>query len=83
MPIREPHTFLSYGSEPMFEAVAEKVNQIDGSFDVHTVTLVLDGRHGEFNLRIEATDDNMEDVAYIGIAHRGGGVTDFNRVRRA
>lgn len=73
----EPHTFNSYGSEPMLAAVAEQVDRMDAHFDVHTVTLILDGQHGEFNLRIEATNDDMEAVVATGIAHRGGGVTDL------
>lgn len=75
-------TFLgSNGTMAMFMAVAEQVDRIDALVDVHTVTLVLNGQHGEFDLVVEATDmDEMEEHRWEGIAHRMGGVTDFKEV---
>jgi hypothetical protein len=74
-------TFLgSNGTMAMFMAVAEQVDRIDALVDVHTVTLVLNGQHGEFDLIIEATDSVMEDRRWEGIAHRTGGVTALKAV---
>jgi hypothetical protein len=73
-------TFYSDGGQNMLAAVGDHVaivSRVD-DMDVHTITLILDGRHGEFNLVVEATDmDTMEEHRWTGIAHRGGGVTDF------
>jgi nitrate reductase NapAB chaperone NapD len=76
-------TFLgTNGILAMFHAVGEYVDSVDTPLmDVHTVTLVLDGRHGEFNLVIEATDEEMEDHRWEGIAHRTGGVSGFGEVK--
>lgn len=74
-------TFYS-DTQPMMSAVAERVAEVDEQMDVHTVTLVLNGQHGEFDLTVEATDDDMEDHTYRGVAHRGGGVTEFAEVER-
>jgi hypothetical protein len=47
--------------------------------EVHTIKLVLNGQHGEFDLTVEATTDTrfLEDVTATGIAHRSGGVTEL------
>jgi hypothetical protein len=76
------HTFYS-SSEHMLSAVAELVDKVDGDVDVHTITLELNGQHGEFDLRVLATDDDMENVEFTAIAHRGGGLTDIREVHRA
>jgi hypothetical protein len=75
-------TFYST-SEHMLAAVAELVDQADGKVDVHTISLELNGQHGEFDLRVLATDDDMEPVEFEAIAHRGGGLTDIREVHRA
>jgi hypothetical protein len=73
------------GGMATFAAVGEYVNSIemtDSDMDIHTVTLVLDGRHGEFNLVIEATQmETMEEHRWEGIAHRTGGVSGFGEVK--
>jgi hypothetical protein len=74
----------SYGARAMFEAVAEYVDSVDQDepeMDVHTITLVLNGQHGEFDLTIEATDADMEDHKLTGVAHRTGGVSQFGEVK--
>jgi hypothetical protein len=74
----------TYGSAAMLASVAECVRDVEaprkGEIDVHTMTLVLNGQHGEFDLTIEATDADMEDHKWTGIAHRSGGVSDFKEV---
>jgi hypothetical protein len=71
----------SYGTKSLFASVAINIdNYVPEDVDVHTVTLVLDGSHGEFNLTVLGTDEDGEEVAYQGIAHRSGGVQDFKRV---
>jgi hypothetical protein len=74
----------TYGPAAMLAAVAEHVKDAEmpdsGSIDVHTITLVLNGQHGEFDLTIEATDQDMEDRTWTGIAHRSGGVDNFREV---
>jgi hypothetical protein len=73
-------TFYS-SAEHMMSAVADAIDATDtGDIDVHTITLVLNGQHGEFDLRIEATNDDMEERVWTGIAHRGGGVSDLGEV---
>jgi hypothetical protein len=78
-------TFVgSYGARAMFESVAEYVDSVDSDspeMDVHTVTLVLNGYHGEFDLVIEATDGDLEDHRWEGVAHRTGGVAQFGEVK--
>ncbi len=71
-----------YGSPShMLTAVAfDAVAAVDATADVHTITLVLSGNHGEFDLTIEATDADGEQVTYTGIAHRSGAVTGFGLV---
>jgi hypothetical protein len=72
----------NYGTRAMFESVAEYVDSVDQDnpeMDVHTVTLVL-GQHGEFDLAIEATDDDLENHRWEGVAHRTGGVSGFGEV---
>lgn len=73
----------TYGSEPMTSAVAahlDSIQLVDSEMDIHTITLVLNGQHGEFDLIIEATDSVMEDRRWEGIAHRTGGVTALKAV---
>jgi hypothetical protein len=73
-------TFIR-SAEHVMASVADAVDAIDdGDIDIHTISLVLNGQHGEFDLRIEATDDDMEDRLWTGIAHRGGGITDLGEV---
>lgn len=40
--------------------------------DVHTVTVTLNGQHGGWDVRLEATDDDLQDVALVGILGRYG-----------
>lgn len=74
----------TYRSEPILASVAVAVTGIevaDDDMDVHTITLILDGRHGEFNLVVEATQmETMEEHRWEGIAHRTGGVSGFGEV---
>lgn len=73
----------SAGSRPMLDSVGEMINDLqweDEDIDVHTITLILNGQHGEFDLLVEATDENMEDLKWNGVAHRTGGVSDFGQV---
>jgi hypothetical protein len=68
-------------AEHIMASVADAIDAIDdGSIDVHTVTLILNGQHGEFDLRVEATDDDMEERVWTGVAYRTGGVRDFGEV---
>lgn len=69
-----------------FIAVSEFVDQVDidkDKHDVHTVSLELDGQHGEFNLVIQATGEHGEDFEWRGVAHRSGGVSGFHQVKDA
>jgi hypothetical protein len=75
-------TFIR-STETMLASVAELVDKVDGRVDVHTVTLVLNGQHGEFDLVIQATDGDMEDVEFTAVAHRLGGLTDIRQVHHA
>lgn len=75
----------TYGPDAMMAAVANAVREVEiAGNDVHTVTLVLNGQHGEFDLVVEATKDDadglLEDVKFEGIAHRYGGVAGFKEV---
>lgn len=73
----------TYGSNAMMTAVSLHLDSIqlaDDDMDIHTVTLVLNGQHGEFDLVVEATDEDLEDHRWEGIAYRNGGVTDFKKV---
>jgi len=74
--------FSSLGTLAAMQAVGEYVHSVEGEeMDVHTITLVLNGQHGEFDLVIEATDmDTMEEHRWTGIAHRTGGVSGFGEV---
>lgn len=45
--------------------------------DVHTVTLTLNGQHGGFDVKLEATDANMQDVTLTGILTNYGAVVDL------
>jgi hypothetical protein len=65
----------------MLESVADLVDRVDGRVDVHTITLELNGQHGEFDLRILATDGDMDDVVFTAVAHRLGGLTDVQQVK--
>lgn len=69
----------TYGPAPMMAAVATAVKEFESSHavDVHTIILELNGQHGEFDLEVQATNDDMEDVKMTGIAHRYGGVSHF------
>jgi hypothetical protein len=74
----------AYGPGAMLASVAEYVRSVEepdtGDMDVHTVTLLLNGQHGEFDLVIEATDNDMEEHRWTGVAHRSGGVAQFGEV---
>lgn len=79
----------AYGATAMFESVARAIKDIEepdiGDIDIHTVTLELNGQHGEFDLTIKGTDNVegfLEDCEWRGIAHRNGGVTDLKEVDR-
>lgn len=74
-------TFLGYGSAAMFASVAILIDKdVPADVDVHTITLTLNGQHGEFDLVVEGSDEDFEDVRFEGIAHRSGGVAGFHRV---
>ena len=73
----------TYGSQAMMSAVSMLLDSIqldDDEMDIHTVTLVLNGQHGEFDLVVEATDDDLEDHKWTGVAHRTGGVAGWQKV---
>jgi hypothetical protein len=73
-------TFSStYKADPMLRSIAEAVTKFesDHQVDVHTITLILNGQHGEFDLTVLATNNDMEDVTMTGRAHRHGGVSDL------
>lgn len=78
----------TYGAEPMLASVAEHLKDIEmpdtGDIDIHTITLVLNGQHGEFDLVVEATESEgymvVEEHRWEGIAYRSGGVSDFKEV---
>jgi hypothetical protein len=71
-----------YGSPShMLAAVADAVAAVEtDTVNVHTITLVLNGAHGEFDLTIEASDEDCEPVVFTAIAHRSGGITGFGMV---
>ena len=69
-----------YGSPGhMMRSVGDLVGLVDETADVHTITFVLNGQHGEFDVTILATDEDGEDVTYTAIAHRTGYISDFAR----
>jgi hypothetical protein len=75
----------TYGPEPMLASVAHALSHdvegADEEMDIHTITLVLNGQSGEFDLVVEATDmDTMEEHRWEGMAHRYGGVSGFKEV---
>lgn len=73
----------TYGPDAMLASVAQAITrdvESNPDMDVHTITLVLNGQHGEFDLSVEATDADMEDHTWVGIAYRSGGVADFRKV---
>lgn len=42
-------------------------------FDVHTITIILNGQHGGFDVTIEATNEDLEDHrAEYRLDHHGG-----------
>lgn len=62
-------------SENMFAAVAEVVDATEAKgLDVHTIVLQLNGQHGEFDLWIRSSDEDLEEHETDGTAHRTGGV---------
>lgn len=71
-----------YGPAPMLDSVAVFAKEVEANeeMDIHTITLTLNGQHGEFDLVIEATDQDLEDHRWEGVAHRSGGVRDFRKV---
>ena len=69
----------TYGPEPMLGSVGQAITEVERhGVDVHTVTLLLNGQHGEFDLTIEATDDDLENRRWTGVAHRFGGVAGLH-----
>jgi hypothetical protein len=70
-------TFFGHGSRAVLASVAQAVDSVPAGVDVHTITLVLNGQHGEFDLTILGSDEDMEDVTITAIAHRSGGISDF------
>jgi hypothetical protein len=67
----------TYGADPMMASVAQAVDEFEQKNDVqvHTITLILNGQHGEFDLTVVGSDDDMEDVTLNAVAHRHGGVS--------
>jgi hypothetical protein len=51
-----------------------------GDVDIHTITLELSGRHGEFDLTVLATNESLEPLKWTGVAYRYGGVGEFEEV---
>ena len=63
-------------SEPMLAAVAELVDEAEAKgLDVHTIVLQLNGQHGEFDLWIRSSDDELDEHETDGTAHLSGGVS--------
>lgn len=48
----------------------------DEGLDVHTITVMLNGQHGGWDVRIEATNEDMEDVSRQYILERYGSVEE-------
>lgn len=71
-------TFINTSIHTM-AAVATVIDDLETrGHEVHTVTLVLNGQHGEFDLTVLATTDpDLEEVKATGIAHRSGGVSEL------
>jgi hypothetical protein len=72
-----------HGSSTMMSSASLMIDSIEmanPAMDIHTVTLILNGQHGEFDLVVEATDGDMEDHRWEGVAYRSGGVRDFKEV---
>jgi len=74
----------TYGPAAMMAAVVEHLKEVEmpdsGDVDIHTITLELNGQHGEFDLTVLATNESMKDLKFTGIAYRYGGVADFKEV---
>lgn len=69
------------GSASMFASIAMNIDKdVPEDVDVHTVTLSLNGKHGEFDLVVQGTDPSLYNVRFEGVAHRSGGVAGFRRV---
>lgn len=68
-------TFYERSSINMLAAVAEQVDNMEtAGHDVHTIVLQLNGQHGEFDLWIRASDQDLEEQEIDATAHRMGGV---------
>lgn len=69
------------GSASMFASIAINIDKdVPKDVDVHTVTLLLNGQHGEFDLVVLGSDEERPDVLFEGVAFRSGGVMGFHRV---
>ena len=45
-------------------------------FDTHTVTIVLNGQHGGWDVTIEATDEDLQDHEFTYILERHGSLEE-------
>lgn len=68
-------TFSGRTSANLMWAVADEIDKVEREhdLDVHTVTLVL-GQHGEFDVRIQGTNPDMEECLIEALGWRSGGV---------
>ena len=73
---------MSTGTDAVLREVSRYVAVIESSsqYDVHTVLLVLNGQHGGFDLRIEATDADLTDHAWEGTINAAGKVRHWHKV---
>jgi hypothetical protein len=61
---------------PDLDGIAEEARRLEaGGLDVHTITIVLNGQHGGFDVIIESTDTEMEDHKHEYILERYGSLT--------
>lgn len=71
----------TYGPDAMMASVSQALKRLQeqegDALYIHTIGLVLNGQHGEFDLTVEASDDTegfLEERKWTAIAARYGGV---------
>lgn len=66
---------------PPLDEIRAAANRVaeDGEMplDVHTVKVTLNGQHGGWDVRLEATDEDMADVTLVGILSPFGALQDL------
>ena len=73
-------TFEAHDPKHALLSVADAVREVETTHgvDVHTITLTINGQHGEFDLIVDASDQDMEEHRFTGIVERRGGVSGPN-----